>query len=297
MKITRLLQTAILRQVAQDRVVVIIGRPNTIETNMPSHSVEVVILVDQQSIPEDAVERAKFLQSLVVFIEHSDGDKVLNKVVIVPYTAAGILTGAKFTVDKFSTFTLLHMEGWQEYHQAYIVGYPDGTFKPDRSITRAEMAAILARVHGPSREAEGDTEIYPDVATDHWARAAIGKAIQGGLLSSYPDGTFQPEKAITRAEMAAIISRWLYLSGSGSHQFTDISGYREEQAIAQVKEAGIFSGYPDGTYRPEQGLTRTEAVVVINRILNRGPLYGVSEPAWPDVPSDCWAFGHIEEAS
>ncbi len=306
---SRLRTEEVVRQIIKDDNVSLVGRPATIETNMKSRAVEITLPLGEITLPDNEQERQEYLRNLGVYIEHSDGEKVVYRGEVTSYKED--VPGLKFMIDRFSTFAVIQGEGLEDYfdsqqvltpdedgfHQAYIIGYPDDTFKPENHLTRAEMATILAGVHEASQKAADDTTGYSDLAPDHWAKTAIAKATQGGLLKGYPDGNFQAENAITRAEVAAITSRWLGLSSNGSHQLSDISGHWAEQVIEQAYQADILTGYPDGTFRPAQAITRAETVVVINKILDRGPLHGVKTPTWSDVSADHWAYGHIEEAS
>ncbi|MCD9025805.1 S-layer homology domain-containing protein [Cohnella silvisoli] len=284
----------IVRVVAGNDNVEIVGRPMTIETNMQSRRVTLVLPLNDVSLTEDQ------LKDLGIYIEHSDGTKELVKGEIVPYDGSG-KRGIQFTVNKFSTFAVVHMEGWLKSltdgsaHKAYIAGYPDGTFGPDRNITRAEMAAILARLF--DKDKKQASTIYADVTATYWARAAIDKDTAMGLMIGYTDGSFKPEASISRAEMASVVARLLDSSSSESGgSFSDISGHWAQAAIEKAKAAGIINGYEDGTFRPEQLLTRAEAVAMINKLLGRGPLSG-AERKWKDVPEKYWAYGHIQEAS
>ncbi|MUT66709.1 hypothetical protein GOM71_12305 [Paenibacillus sp. NEAU-GSW1] len=118
-----------------------------------------------------------------------------------------------------------------------------------------------------------------------------------GLMTGYPDGSFKPDQQISRAEMAAIIARITNASDSVTDgSFMDISGHWAQGAIVEAQSAGIMSGYSDGTFRPDQPLTRAEAVVTINRLLDRGPLSGAPSK-WSDVSEQHWAYAHIQEAS
>ncbi|MFD0676560.1 MULTISPECIES: S-layer homology domain-containing protein [unclassified Paenibacillus] len=179
-------------------------------------------------------------------------------------------------------------------HQAYVLGYPDETFKPDQSISRAEMAALLSRVY---EGAQGESSSYPDVSAEHWGYKEISNAQRTGLMKGMPDGTFQPERPIKRAEMASIVSVWKDLRETAATRASDTQGHWGEQTIARVMAAGLMEGYPDGSFKLEGLLTRAEAVTIINRLLQRGPLYGVTVPSWSDVTAIHWAFGNIEEAS
>ncbi|XEC95745.1 S-layer homology domain-containing protein [Paenibacillus tarimensis] len=299
-----------VQEILNDGTVYVVDRPMTIETNMTSRQVKITLPMDRSHLPSDAAEREAFLADLVIFIEHSDGERKLVKPEIGQYSNGKL--GLTFTIEKFSTFTILNMSNWGTYlqaqeelaempegaeglHHAYINGYPDGTFKPSRSLTRAEMAAILSRVM--EQETADAHTAYPDVASTHWAQQAISQVSQTGLMQGYPDGKFRSEKAISRAEMAAIVARWMKLEGATEHSFSDVDGHWAEQLIASVSQAGYMEGYADGNFEPDKAVTRAEAVVIINRVLERGPLYNMTEPTWSDVPMSHWAFHHIEEAS
>ncbi|OZB91188.1 X2-like carbohydrate binding domain-containing protein [Paenibacillus sp. XY044] len=187
-----------------------------------------------------------------------------------------------------------------ELHTAYIQGYPDGTFRPDRPVTRAEMAAILSKA---APQAAGDTTgaapgaAFRDVKDGFWAGQAIAAVTAAGLMKGYEDGTFKPEQAITRAEMATLVSRLKSDASAAGSGFRDTAGHWAESAIAKTQGAGILNGYPDGTFRPSKALTRAEAVTALNRALGRGPLYGTAALPWSDVPVTYWAYTDIAEAA
>ena len=301
----------IVQDVAGDKTVKVYGRPMTIETNMESRPVDLVLPL-KDSLPSDPKKRDELLENLVIFIEHDDGTKELVKGTVVSYDQNTL--GVQFGIEKFSTFTMVYMENWREYfaaqqqqqqplpqntdglHKAYVAGYPNGQFKPSAQINRAEMAALLSRVY-TGLPTKSNVVSYPDVTNGHWAKEAIQAAQNTGLMSGYPDQTFAPGKSITRAEMAAVIARWLQLGGSSTSSRSDVKGHWAEEVIVQVEKAKIMMGMPDGTFRPNQPLTRAEAVTIFNRILKRGPLNGVEQPMWTDVPAKHWAFKEIEEAS
>lgn len=181
------------------------------------------------------------------------------------------------------------------HHSAYIKGYPGGLFKPDAKITRAEMATLL--VNATDREASDPDVTFTDVPSGYWGAAAITKAAKSGLMNGYMDGTFKPNQLLTRAEMASLISALVPASALLGGGFSDINGHWGEKAILKAQGAGILSGYQDRTFRPNAQLTRAEAVTALNRVLGRGPLTGVQQAHWSDVPLSHWAFGDIEEAS
>ncbi|MEI7024098.1 S-layer homology domain-containing protein [Paenibacillus sp. y28] len=290
----RLQTEQLVRAAAGSSPVEVIGRPMKIETNMQSRAVTLVL-----PLGDTTLEQAE-LNQLRIFIEHSDGTKELVTGEIVAYNQAGQL-GIRFTVHKFSTFTIVHLQSpangnnADKLHNAYIQGYEDGTFGPERSITRAEMAAILTRaLSQPEKQA---SKSYTDVSAGHWAMEAIQQVTKAGLMDGYPDASFKPDRTITRAEMAVIAVRTLSAAPSGSvESFPDVTGHWAQTAIDQAQSEGILSGYADGTFRPDQTLTRAEAVAIMNKLLGRGPLNG-TEPKWSDVPKEHWAYGAIQEAS
>ena len=274
----------------------VIGRPMVIETNMQSRPITLVLPLGDAPLSEEQ------LPDVGVFIEHSDGTKEFVRGEIVPYDESG-KPGIRINISRFSTFAVVYVEGWTEedeaaYHQAYISGYPDGSFKPERSVTRAEMASILARTI--AKDFTATEGAFGDVPASHWAHEAIRKTVSMGLMQGYPDGMMKPDQAITRAEMAVIAAKWL---GSGKAEaggnavaFSDLNGHWAKDVIAAVSQAGILSGYEDGTFRPDQPLTRAEAVTIMNKLLGRG-INTEAPQKWADVPATHWAYGHIQEAS
>jgi hypothetical protein len=148
-----------------------------------------------------------------------------------------------------------------------ITGYPDGTFQPDRTISRAEFCTILAKALNVSPETNPSG--FADVA-GHWAEGSITAMVKKGYIKGYPDGSFGPDQPVKRSEIAAIVDRVQMLAPAGGLQtFSDVLldfwAFAPIEAAAQAK---ILTGYPDGTFHPNQSATRAEAVVIVNRILN-----------------------------
>jgi Bacterial Ig-like domain (group 1)./S-layer homology domain. len=181
-------------------------------------------------------------------------------------------------------------------HQRYIIGMPDGEFKLGNSLTRAELAAIVARL------TENETIDYAlpfsDIRKGHWATNYIRIAVKHGYFGGFSDGTFRPDQAITRGELAAVMARFLDLNPGKpvSNHFSDTKGNWAENAIEALYLGNYLTGYTDGTFRPNQKIRRDEAVTMINRMLYRGPLQGL-DPVFPDVPTTHWAFGEVQEAT
>jgi len=185
------------------------------------------------------------------------------------------------------------------FHAPYIFGFADGTFRPENAITRAEIAAILARnLDLPPGGAYAG--LFGDVPAAHWAWSDIERLKRSGLMIGDASGNFRPQAPITRAEMAMIAAKWLGadLSAAGSPAFADVDGgHWAAAAIDAASRAGILVGFEDGTFRPGERLTRAQAVAVMNRLLGRRPHSGIDAPTWPDVRPNHWAFAEIEEAS
>ncbi|HEU4963602.1 MAG TPA: cadherin-like beta sandwich domain-containing protein [Bacilli bacterium] len=181
-------------------------------------------------------------------------------------------------------------------HGSYINGYPNNTFQPNKSITRAELAAILDRLY-PA--AQGSKPPFHDLAQSHWAYDAIANVYAQGIMIGDPNGNFRPEAVVTRAEMAQVIANLKQLPAvEGTSAFTDIADHWAEPVITQAEQSGLLNGYPDGTYRPNRAITRTETVVILNKLLDRNPQPSVQAPLnWTDVSPTFWGYQAILEAS
>ena len=203
-----------------------------------------------------------------------------------------------------------------EDHFGYIIGYPVDYYtgektddqtkmpvKPQGQITRAEVATIFFRMLTDNARNEywSQTSSYTDVDADDWFNNAICTLSNAGIISGYPDGSFQPNGKITRAEFATIASRFFDVEASGSDIFPDIDGHWAEQYINEAATAGIINGYEDGTFRPQKLITRAEAVTMVNRTLGRAPDQDHFLPdmlVWPDnMDTSKWYYAQMQEAT
>ena len=189
-----------------------------------------------------------------------------------------------------------------ENHFDYIQGYPDGMVKPQNNISREEVAAIFYRLmEGESRaNYYSTTNSYIDVKDTRWSNKHISTMANAGIITGYPDGSFRPGQAITRAEFAAIAARFDKLDERESGLFTDISGHWAEKYILSAGNKGWIKGYTDGTFRPNQYITRAEAMSFINSVLNRKVKEsGIHKDAkkWPDNPASSWYYEDVIEAT
>ena len=189
-------------------------------------------------------------------------------------------------------------------HVAYIMGYPDGTVQPKGEITRAEACTIFFRLLTESSRDYyfSKTNDYTDVNAGDWFNNAISTLSNAGIVTGYNDGTFRPNQPITRGEMAKIIANFANLN-KGTKSFTDLSGHWSKTYVELAAGNGWIAGYPDGSFRPDQKITRAETVTMINRVLERVPakeLRLLSRSimlTFPDNNPGDWYYIAIQEAS
>ena len=188
-------------------------------------------------------------------------------------------------------------------HYAYIVGYEDGTIRPNGHITRAEAATVFFRLlTDEARDANlTDRSPYPDVSAGAWYNKAIATLSRMGILSGYEDGSFRPNATVTRAEFAAMAARFDTEAKPVDTPFTDLTGCWAADEIAKAYGKGWVNGYGDNTFRPNGPITRAEAVTLINRVLRRLPETDKDllpdERTWPDNPETFWGYLALQEAS
>ena len=189
-------------------------------------------------------------------------------------------------------------------HFAYIVGYPDGNVKPGSSITRAEVATIFFRLLTEDVRTANSTQAnsLSDVSRGQWFNHAISTLSSMGIVKGNPDGTFDPDAPITRAEFAAIAARFDDKNTNTTSNFSDIASHWAKDEIGVAANKGWINGYPDSTFRPDQYITRAEAMTLVNRVLNRLP--EKSEDLlddmikWPDnADASVWYYLAVQEAT
>lgn len=191
-------------------------------------------------------------------------------------------------------------------HFGYIIGYEDGTIKPDASITRAEVATIFFRLLTDEARDKfwTETNSYSDVAETAWYNNAVSTLSRMGILGGYEDGTFRPNASITRAEFAKIaVSFFEYEDISAENIFTDVAaGSWYESFVAVAAKLGLIEGYAGNVYRPNESITRAEACTIINRTLGRAPdadhlLPESQMNTWPDNRPGVWYYAQLQEAT
>lgn len=187
---------------------------------------------------------------------------------------------------------------------SYIAGYPDGTFKPGKEVTRAEAVRMFVSLVNNGKELpKNPTTKFKD-ANNKWYSDEINFAVSKGFISGYSDGTFKPNQGITRAEFAQMIAVFVKDGYPGSSNFKDVKGHWASHAIDQLYGNKTIKGFPDGTFKPDQKLTRAEAVTVLNSVFGRNTkatsfanVNTSSLRKFSDVPMSHWAYYEIIDAS
>ena len=158
-------------------------------------------------------------------------------------------------------------------HYAYIVGYPDKTVRPQNGITRAEVATIFFRLLTDETRAANSTKSnsYSDAAAGAWYNHAVSTLSAMGIVKGDSYGKFNPDAPITRAEFAAIAARFDDKANTTTADFSDIASHWAKNEISAASNNGWITGYPDGTFRPDNKITRAEAMTLVNRVLKRLP--------------------------
>jgi hypothetical protein len=261
----------------------VLGTPIHINNDIKGSS-KVTLPLKGISIPSNATEQKAFLDSLAIFAVHSDNTKEIIKPSIV-YDEDNNPIGIQFAVDRFSLFAVIQttqpavrltdISGhWAEANiqklvvTGAIAGYPDKTFKPNNSITRAEFVSILVRAFN----LEPKTGKVFDDTDNSWAKDSIATANAYGIINGYSDTRFGPDDLITREQMAVMVVKAAKIAASNAElTFEDqnsISSWARD-AVSSAVSAGLVSGYPDQTFKPQNNATRAEAVAVITRAMEK----------------------------
>lgn len=203
-----------------------------------------------------------------VTVTDSKGAAKADTTVTLKDRKTGTATG---TTDKNGMLTLPATE-----HKAYIVGYNDGTFKPDSNMSRAEAAAIFARLIAEAKgESISGKASFKDVDKNEWYAGYVGYLEKYDVINGYNDGTFKPDASVTRAEFVAMTVRYYDLFNDvnktgNTVKYTDVaSSYWAYSDIAFAKNIGWLNGYSDGSFRGDNDITRAEVVTVVNRATGR----------------------------
>lgn len=226
------------------------------------------------------------------------------------YTDAALTkpVSGKFTTTNSTTLYAKWVEAekltLEGKHDAYILGYPDGTVRPNGNLSREEVATIFYRLlTEESREAmKTDENTFIDMEDDRWSNTAVSTMAQGGYIKGYEDNTFKPEQAITRAEFVTIAAKFMdtEIEESDENEFTDTKNHWAEQYINMAVAAQLISGYTDGSFKPDEAITRAEAITILNKLLVRYDdedsfVDGYTD--FDDINEDDWYYYDIIEAT
>ena len=189
-------------------------------------------------------------------------------------------------------------------HFAYVVGYGNGEVRPQNNITRAEVATIFFRLLTDDVRDENLTKTnrYSDVTRADWYNTAVSTLSSMSIITGYPDGTFRPNAAITRAEFAAIAARFDSNGDKTTAKFSDIATHWAKDEISIAYNNGWINGYPNGTFGPQRDITRAETMTLVNRVLNRQP--ETEEDLLPNMVTwtdnadkNAWYYLAVQEAT
>ena len=193
----------------------------------------------------------------------------------------------------------------KEIHFNYVIGYTDGTIRPNNDISRAEVATIFFRLLTDEARTQYDktTSSFSDIKDGAWCCRAVSTLTNMGIIKGYTDGTFRPNADITRAELATIIARFAKLDVN-TETFSDITGHWAQKSIELAAGNGWINGYTDGTFRPNKSIIRAETFAMINRVLDRqtesvSDLLPTSEMnMWSDnLNENAWYYKDVQEAT
>ena len=190
-----------------------------------------------------------------------------------------------------------------EDHYAYLLGYKDGTVRPNAHVSRAETATIFFRLLNADIRDENLTaeNTFTDVVDGQWCNKSVSTMAKLGIVKGRTAEIFDPYAPITRAEFAVICARFDTKQTNGNNNFSDISGHWAEAEIKRAAALGWIAGYADGTFRPNDYITRAQAVTMINRVLHRLPEKEsdllANQIVWPDNPETFWGYLAIQEAT
>ena len=208
-------------------------------------------------------------------------------------------------IDDITAVLLPALQANTDDHYSYLIGYADGTVRPNGKITRAEVATIFFRLLDDDTRAKywSSENNFSDVSADKWYNNAVSTLSNMGVIGGYADGTFRPDAPISRAEFAKIAVSFTQNNGSAVYNyFTDVKTTDWfAPYVTAAKDAGLIEGYSDGSFKPESKITRAEACAIVNRTLGRKPSKAhmkISDRIdWPDVQTTDWFYEAIMEAT
>ncbi len=219
--------------------------------------------------------------------------------------ATPMTLNAKIDFDKIVLFPVLNIGLNYTDHFAYMVGYKDGYVRPNNNITRAEVAVLIYRLMTPETRAKfaSTTSTLSDLSASAWYNTEVCTLIKAGVISGYKDGTFRPEKNVTRAEFSAMIARLFSVSYTGGNKFEDLNGHWASSYMNLLNKLGILNGDAYGNANPDDLLTRAMTAAMLNRLVGRNSTSTSADSCkgtvknWPDISNSDWFYADILEAT
>ncbi len=231
-------------------------------------------------------------------------EPILNQMHVTPFGEAKVGGMSADDCIYIANFMFFTEEPHVTTHDAYMNGYGDGTFRPNNNMSRAEACTVVSRIAaGGDDKVIGATSDFTDVDASAWYAKYIGYCREKGYLASYPNGAFEPDKNITRAEFAELVyNSVLGEAANTAKTFSDVpASHPRYSSIMASASAGLIKGYEDGTFRPDNNISRAEVVTVINRAIGRSITTEQLSPdvlyTFTDVDPDNWAYPQIAEAA
>ncbi|MEH2933918.1 isopeptide-forming domain-containing fimbrial protein [Acutalibacter sp. JLR.KK004] len=252
---------------------------------------------------KEAVEPGSLGSVTETFIDEATGREIAD-----PRTAKSSWTKEPPHVEgyEYQGFTQATRYVYSQEDLTYILGYPDKTVHGEWNLTRAETAAIFYRLHAgafPAPKRQMSSTTFRDVPQNAWYYKELEMCYNLELANGTDGNRFAPDSPITRAEFAAFAARFAQLENSGKALFNDVTpDHWAYQAVNAAAEAGWIKGYPDGSFKPDDFITRAEAVSLINRMRNRVitaeelKALGIANP-YTDLVETYWAYGDLLEAT
>ncbi|WP_047150763.1 S-layer homology domain-containing protein [Aneurinibacillus tyrosinisolvens] len=225
------------------------------------------------------------------------GSSIMNNMT---HTASLISNGNKQLATATAQTQVINPGSGVEERPRYVYGYTDKTFRPDSKLTRAEGVAVAVRIIFPGFDRKlPQKQLFKDVKPNYWAAQDITKAVAEGLISGNADGTFQPDKPMTRGEYMTLLAHALMKTptSSASIPYPDVKGEELKNAVGLLQELNMLSGLPNGTLGVDLTLTRKEMVVMTNKVVLRLPLDNSGKATYKDVAPSAWYYGDVEAAS
>jgi hypothetical protein len=271
----------------------VIGNPLKIETSLTKLATTISIPVDASLLPTNAAQREAFLKELGIYIQHSDGDRVLVRPRVI--TGADGKITLEVDITKFSTFSIVKVADWgANVGAGYITASADGLFRPNEAITRADLAVMLSKVAKLKGTPAKTT--FADVAQANTANIHIARVVEKGWMKLDAAGNFKPNDSLTRAELATILSSVKELDAGDFSGVIDIAEDAAKDAIQKVIGAKIMGATADKYFQPILQATRAETVMALNKLYGIEPVY-TATPSFKDVTPRHPAYREIEAAT